>query len=324
MMTTQVTVSAECPVAQAGLVGKTTTHVRIPSAKDYVPTAIVPNKTVAITPTEGCDNFRNAVYIPPAAVQPRASKEIANYDVSLEPTQGPCGTVVVSCPSDDQGQPITSNGSPASEKTIEKVERPTGSKLESDAGAAGPKPRWQDATREYSAVAIPVVQVRNDQNHAAGGSVQPRAKPSVLATLGGWARARPVVVFALALSIGGVMAVAAALILRAPQPSRKRIDGAVQVTTNVVPSKAAVLPTTEPAPAETIVILQPLELNAIEHLVAGRHSDALRTYEKLLERSPDNEVVRATVRILTARQAKECEPTAGGKPEGNRCPELLP
>jgi hypothetical protein len=67
-----------------------------------------------------------------------------------------------------------------------------------------------------------------------------------------------------------------------------------------------------------------LELKAIEHLVAGRHNDALRAYEKIVETAPEVEVNRVIVRILKARLSSVCDPNGGEIQKRNNCPELLP
>jgi hypothetical protein len=208
------------------------------------------------------------------------------------------------------------------------------------------KQRWQAPTAEYSAVELPMLKGSIIPRNVALNSIRRRSNQTVLARIGVWARKRPVGVFALALSSGLGLALFFVFILRVSQRPNVIAKSNTQVTTTqvVLPKEvsqsiapagvsATTVSTAPPMSAsgtpgiitlETTAVSSPMVLKAIEHLVAGRHSEALRAYEKLMENSPNDEVVRSTVRILTFRLSRECEPNSDGKPHANQCPELLP
>ena len=208
------------------------------------------------------------------------------------------------------------------------------------------KQRWQAPTAEYSAVELPMLQGPKIPRNVVLKGIQRRSNQTVLARTGVWARKRPVGVFALALSSGLGLALVFVFVLRVSQRPNATAKSNTQVTTmqvvlpkevsqSVAPAvvSAKTVSTAPPTSTsvtpriitlETTAVSNPMVLKAVEHLVAGRHSEALRAYEKLMEQSPNDEVVRSTVRILTFRLSRDCEPNSDGKPHANQCPELLP
>jgi hypothetical protein len=205
-------------------------------------------------------------------------------------------------------------------------------------GSNAVKPRWQAPTAEYSAVGLPVVLAPPVVKRDAKSSRSPGGS-SVLKQLGEWARKRPIPVFAIALSSGLIFAVLGVMIAKSPVTRPEPKPNETRVTTTEVVLKtgvplSSVSTVVENAPGPTVskeatvlvltpsIVTQPIVEKAIVHLVAGRHADALKSYEKLLEQAPDNEVVRTTVRILQARLASECDSKSGEQVK--HCPEILP
>jgi hypothetical protein len=201
--------------------------------------------------------------------------------------------------------------------------------------------RWQAPTAVYSAESLSASSVSQPSEKSTFKRLMQPFANTVLARFGISAYTKPV-----RLAVGGLLCgiVFVLVIVVALRTSKRSGTEAVRLTSKTQAAQSSATPngvvgdvTNPNAEAkksdvmntgivaesrETIAL--PLARNAVEHLVAGRHSDALRSYEKLLEQAPNDDVVRVTVRILTERLSKACDGSLGEKPDTNHCPELLP
>ena len=359
----------EVSVVAIGAYDQTTTHVRIPSGADYVPTAIVPKVTVEIVGPVACDSATR-----PACEPQGRETSVSNVTAVRETTcgslVGPAGTKVVSavlrahalavakqvgtCPADLSQSTNSANGMNG---------QGGGSSMRQPAAM-----RWQAPTAEYSAIELPIAAMKLPRRASESASksgtksranlgAKSRPRPSGLlgndsgtafARLGRWAYRRPIAVSAIALSGGLVCALGAAWLRSGnhkPIVAVARVKNHVAVQagpapkTTMPPQPTQVTETHDPALGTPTVQLDAaqkrirqsamgsppgLAVTAIEHLAAGRHHEALRIYERILEQSPQDVVSVAIVRILKIRLSNDCAQSGQDKPKINCCPEILP
>jgi hypothetical protein len=68
----------------------------------------------------------------------------------------------------------------------------------------------------------------------------------------------------------------------------------------------------------------PVFEKAIGNLAAGRYAEALKNYQILAEVSPNNEVLRITINIISDRLSKECDLSPSAESTKSFCPEFAP
>jgi len=348
---------------------QTTTHVRIPSGADYVPTAIVPRVTVEIVGPKACDSATTPAREPQKR-KTRASSVTAASEGGCGSSVGPAGTKVVSsilrahalavakqverCPADSSQGGISANN----------MNGQVGGSTARQPAAM----RWQAPTAEYSAIELPIAAMKLPRNavesvsklgseSCANLGANSRPRPighlgidggTALARLGQWAYRRPIAVSAIALSGALFCALGAALfrsgnhkpiIAVAPVKSHIAVQAGPVSKATMPPQPNQVTETPDPTTGTATAQLEAaqkrirqsamgspsgLAVTAIEHLAAGRHHEALRTYERILEQSPQDVVAVAVVRILKMRLSNDCAQSGQEKSKINYCPEILP